>query len=307
MANILKSIRNNRTVVFGATGRVGSALVCELEKRGVETAAVVRSKSRAAQLFPGTEVIVADLHDPDSVINACRDAHTLFLVTPEDFSSATVWQDGARIIRHYVRAIRSHGIRRVVALSSGGAQSGHAGYFMSPEATKPDSIGNLEISNWLEHAISDLPVEQYIIRPAYYYSNWMGNMDVIRGFGKLPTFFPAGLSVSMIAPEDVALFAADLVCGERGPGTCEISGPREYTSVQVARVFGEYLGRQVEVQEVPLEQLVGILTGAGMSKDAALNMERMTAAVIDGRTGAQFPEQVIRLGTTLEEYLRGQG
>ena len=280
-----------KVVVFGSSGRIGSALVHELVIRGINTAAVFRDASKATKLPPTVEIITANLFDKASIENACREAGTIFILTPESHTSQDVLGDARILIENYRNAVEKNNTPRIVALSSMGAR--HA-----------KGTGNLEISYMLEQAFKDYDDKATFIRPGYYYSNWMGYLEVAKENGILPTFFPPELKIGMVSPEDIALFAAEVICGKRTGNTIyEVCGPYDYSSREIAGFFSAYLSRDVAAIEIPKQEWEPTLLQVGFTPDAAHNLALMTNAVLEGLTEAEFPDRVIRMNMDMAEYL----
>ncbi len=109
----------------------------------------------------------------------------------------------------------------------------------------------------------------------------------------------------MIAPADVAEFLSDImICKNPQQRIYEITGPRAYSSEDIAKVFEGILKRNVSLNQVLPEELEGTLLQIGFSKDGAKNFELMTRAVIDGRTKNETTNPVC-LSTDFEGYLKG--
>lgn len=277
-------------IVLGATGRVGSGVVRELLAKGRRVRAVVRNPDKARRLREaGAEVAAASYNDLDAMRTAFAGGATLFVVTPEDPASPNWLLDAEVILRNCQIAALSAGIGRVVGLSSNGAQ--HA-----------EGTGALLVSHRLEEAFACYGGESCIVRPSYYYSNWFASLDAVRQ-GVLPTFLPADLEVPMIAPSDVAAFAAKAIAGEvPGGRVYEISGPQSLTPADVARLFGKVLGRRVTARQVPENEWKQTVLGFGFSLPNADLFVEMTRAVVSGLTAAEG--EVVTLPTGFEDYAR---
>ena len=278
-------------IILGASGQIGSMLVQNLLRAGQEVRAVVHNSLKEQDFRDqGADAATADLFDVESLKKAFRGANTVFLLTPEDPGSNDFIGETRSILKNYRDAVLSTGISRIVGLSSMGAQH-------------PAGTGNLEASYMLEHAFEGIDNEQIFIRPAYYFSNWMGYLELIKEHGILPTFFPPDMRLPMIAPPEVAAFLAGVMKGDRqGERVYEIVGPCEYNAFEIAKIFEEVLGRAVSVQPIPPESWEETLMQAGFSKDGARNLMLMTKAVMDGkaRNDSIIP---IRVSTDFKEYL----
>jgi uncharacterized protein YbjT (DUF2867 family) len=99
-------------VVTGATGTSGKLVVRELLKRpGVKVRAAVRSVEKAQKLFSGAELVTMDYTRPETVADAVKGAHALYLITPG--GSGQIEQTWVT-----VQAARAAGVGRIVKLGS---------------------------------------------------------------------------------------------------------------------------------------------------------------------------------------------
>lgn len=280
-------------IILGATGQIGTMLVDHLLKKGQPVKAVIRNSSKAQELEnKGIEVCIADFADVEALKKAFQNGTTAFLVTPENKKCKNFLNESQTLIRHYREAIGSSKINKIVGLSSVGAQH-------------KSETGNLIASHMLEHAFSDLKIEQIFVRPVYYFSNWLGYLDVVKAHGILPTFFPPEMKLPMIAPSDVAAFLSEVItCKTPQEKLYEIAGPRAYRSLDIAKIFEEVLHKEVTIQQLPPNEWESALLQAGFSIDGAKNLIRMTQAVIEGKTDFTTTNP-IRFSTDFKTYLEG--
>lgn len=278
-------------IVLGATGQIGFMLANNLFKKGQPVRAVVRDETRAQELKKmGIEVFVADYLDKEALIKAFHNGKTAFLLTPENPNAENQLEEVRLVIDNYREAIKATGIHKIVGLSSMGAQH-------------ESGTGNLIASYLLEHAFDGLNMEQVFVRPAYYYSNWIGNLELIRTQGILPTFFPLEMKLSMISPIDVAEFLADVMIQEAPQERIyEVCGPCDYSSLDIAGIFGKVLNKNVTLQQILPDEWKHTLEQAGLTADGINNLMLMTKAVIDGKTNNDTPNPV-RLFMDFQTFL----
>jgi uncharacterized protein YbjT (DUF2867 family) len=278
-------------IVLGATGQIGSMLVDNLLKKGQPVRAIIRNSLKAQELKKkGVEVVIADYSDLEALKKAFYGGKSFFLLTPENPECDNFLEETQMLLNNYREAILTSRATKIVGLSSGGAQN-------------ESGTGNLEASYMLEHTFSDINIEQIYVRPAYYFSNWLGYLDLVKNYGVLPTFFPPEMKVAMIAPPDVAEFLSDvMICKTKQERIYEIDGPQLYSSLDIAKIFGDVLNRNVAVQQVLPEEWESTLIQAGFSKDGAKNLMLMTQAVIDGKTKYETTNP-IRFHTDFKKYL----
>ncbi len=279
-------------IILGATGQIGSMLVDNLLNKGQPIRAVVRDSFKVQELKnKGVEVSIADYFDVEALKKAFQEGSSVFLLTPENPESENFINEIQIIIGNYREAILSSSVTKIVGLSSMGAQY-------------ESGTGNLMASYMLEHAFSDLEIEQVFVRPSYYFSNWLGYLELVKEHGILPTFFPPEMELPMIAPPDVAKFLSDvMICKTPKGRTYEITGSKAYTSLDIAKIFEEVLNRSVALQQVLPDEWESTLIQAGFSKDGAKNLALMTKAVIEGKTKNETSNPVY-FSTDFESYLK---
>ena len=281
-------------IIVGATGQVGSNLIKEIIANGLPARAVIRDAGKLPQ--KNIEVRTADLFNPEQLTEAFKGGTTVFLLTPENPASNDILGDTKQIVENYRKAIQATGIKKIVGLSSIGAQN-------------DGNTGNLLMSKILEQGFDDLEATKIFIRPSYYFSNWLVYLETVKQFGVLPTFFQEDLRLDMNSPVDVAKFIAKVITGSSTSGNkdiYELVGPRKYSSLDVATTFSKLLNKDVTVQCIPKQQWKETFMSVGFTENTATNLSDTTQAVIDNKTVPERPIDAIKLPTTLEEYIDEQ-
>jgi uncharacterized protein YbjT (DUF2867 family) len=281
-------------IILGASGQVGSAIVNNLLSRNEKVKAIIRNpdKANTLQTNKNLTIEVADAFDLPALENAFKNGDTIFLLTPETGNSDDVIGDTKKILTNYRKAIENSTIKKIVGLSSMGAQH-------------ENDSGNLKMSYLLEHSFMSLDIQKIFVRPAYYYSNWMNYISVVQDTGVLPSFYPVDLKIAMISPLDVAQFVADIMVRDiEGEPVFEVQGPESYNATDIANIFGKTLGREVNVQQIPRQEWAKTLQGFGFTADATKNFIEMTQMVVDGKTGPEGKGTIpVKVTTGFSEYL----
>ncbi len=281
-------------IIVGATGQVGSCLIQEIKQHGFPVRAVVRNPKK---LSDGTiETRAADLFNVDELTEAFTGGTTVFVLTPEDPASNDIIGETKRIVQNYRTAIQATGIEKVVGLSCIGAHV-------------DSHTGNILMSRILEQGLNDLDVEKVYIRPSYYFSNWLGYIETAKQYGVLPTFFPEQLKIEMHSPIDVAKFIAKVMTSRSSSGkkkVYELVGHEKYSSLDVANVLSNLFNTEIAVQSIGKDKWRETLLSVGFTENTAHSLADMTLAVIDHLTVPEYPNDVIRLPTTLADYLEAQ-
>lgn len=278
-------------IVLGATGQIGYMLVENLLKQGEKVRAVIRDEAKAEKLKKiGAEIAIADYFNLDELKKAFSGGKTVFLLTPENPQSNNFLKETKIIIDNYREAILSSDITKIVGLSSMGAHN-------------KEKTGNLMASYMLENAFLDLDIKQIFVRPTYYFSNWIGYMDLIKEYGILPTFFPINMRLPMISPIDVSKFLANVIINQgHQERIYEIVGPKDYSPSEIAEIFEETLNKKVDLQLIVPSEWEKTLLESGFSRDAAENLMLMTKATIDGKGESRIKNK-INLSMDFNKYL----
>ena len=120
-------MKHKNLLVLGATGNTGRWVVNMALKRGHHVKALVRSKASLEER-DGLEVVTGDVLDPEAVHRVMAGSDAVIsclgirketpsdprspLTSPEDFA--------ARSAKHIVDAMKTHGVDRLIAISSAG-------------------------------------------------------------------------------------------------------------------------------------------------------------------------------------------
>jgi uncharacterized protein YbjT (DUF2867 family) len=239
-------------VVMGITGKVGGAVARTLLTAGQPVRAVVRDIAKGAPWAErGCELAVADLDDAERLTAAFAGADTAFVMLPPIFDPSPGFAEAKAMIAVLRRALAGSGLRRVVALSTVGA-----------DCLRPNLLNQLGL---LERALEDLPMAVAFLRAAWFMENAAWDVAAARDLGVIQTYLqPLDHPVPMIAASDVGRVAAELM-GELWTGhrVVELQAER-VTSNAIAQAFAEALGRPVRAEAVPRERWEAIFRAEGM-------------------------------------------
>lgn len=276
-------------IILGATGNVGSAVVRALLKRREPVLAVTRDPSKAEGLRrDGADVVVADVHDVETLGNIFRQGRRLFLLNPPAAPSSDTTTEERRSLAAILSAINGAGLEKIVAESTYGAKPG-------------ECIGDLGVLYEMEKALTAQPIPTTIIRAAYYMSNWRASLQAAREQGVVQTLYPEDFKLPMVAPSDIGEIAARLMTEPiEQTGLHYVEGPDRYSPHDVAAAFATALSRPVFAETVPRDRWLVMFKSMGFSNEAAESFANMTAVTLD----ETFPDlnSVERGMTSLHNY-----
>lgn len=275
--------------IMGATGKVGGAVMRSLLARGVAVRALLRDAGRAGALRDGgAEFAVTDAADANALAEALSGCDAVFVMNPPTYTSLDMVADATAIGAAAAWAARQARVRRVVALSSVGAEL-------------PLGTGNIRTTRALELELRDAAPEICCLRAAWFLENWLGSAGAARAGGKLPSFLArTTYPIEMVATHDIGVMAAKLLTEETAPPVVELSGPRPYSPDGIAAAIRP--GAQAVA--VGAEGIRGFALSHGMSREAAEGWVEMVAGFDadrirftgrhDSRRGTTAAEEVLR-------------
>ncbi|MFG2864405.1 SDR family oxidoreductase [Streptomyces sioyaensis] len=262
-----------RTLVTGATGKVGRQVVSQLLAAGTGEVRALTRTPGTARLPDGVEVRRGGLSTPAALEEALRGVSAVFLLWP--FHSAG---PAAAV----VEAIRRHA-DRVVLLSSGAVVDGVAA------ERQPHPVGRSHAA--VEQLIERSGLRWTHLRPATFAANtlwWAGQLrtgDVVRGaYGAVP--------MALVHEADIAAVAVRALAEDgHGGAAYALTGPDVLTQVEQVRAIGEVLGRPLRWEELSREAARQQLLADDGFPDAFVD------ALLDGHAGMLAAPRPVTTGT----------
>lgn len=255
------------TLVTGASGFVGSAVVRQLLARGERVRVLVRPASDRRNFATlDVEVAEGDLREPASLVAPCRGCTALYHVAA-DYRLWTrdpreLYASNVEGTRHLMRAALAAGIPRIVYTSSvatlGLHKDGSPANEDSP-VTVDDMIGHYKRSKFLaERVVDDLVAREGLPAVIVNPSTPIGAHDVkptptgrmIRdaAAGRIPAFVDTGLNIVHV--EDVA--RGHLLAHERGTiGRRYILGGEDMALRDILAAIARLVGRRPPTIRLP--------------------------------------------------------
>ena len=288
---------SNIVTVIGSTGNVGHALVKNLLKNGVTVRAVGRSKDKLATLGrQGAAIRAGSLDDVGFVTDALRGADAAFLMIPPHYNAPDMRADQRRLGANLIEAVKTSGIKRVVVLSSLGAEL---------SAGTGPILGLHEFENAVR-AVAGLSA--VILRAAYFMENQLGSIAVIKHAGINGSAMRADTRLPMVATRDIARVAAETLSAPTFTGVSvrEVLGPRDYSMQEATAILGATIGKpELAYVQFSDDDFKKGLADAGFSADVAQKFVEMNAAFNAGIIRYTTPLNPTHTSATnLEQFAR---
>lgn len=161
-------MNNQKIIVFGATGKIGTELIKLLSKAKIETIAITRNLERAVKL-PFIEWMEADMADKESLATPLAKGKIVFLL-----SGAS--EDFVKEQKNVVEVAKQFEIKHIVKLSSGAADK--KSLFYIPR-----------IHGEVEEFIKEARINWTMLQPNGIMQNWL--LDTAEGIRKERKIFEA--------------------------------------------------------------------------------------------------------------------
>ncbi|MEV6607621.1 NAD(P)H-binding protein [Kutzneria sp. NPDC051319] len=210
-------------VVAGGTGNVGREVVRQLVEVGEAVTALTRDPAKA-RVPVGATAVAADLTEPSTLGPALTGASAVFLLSgysPDIFAEA-----------------EKAGVRRVVLLSGGSAETGDRG----------NAVARYMIET--EDALRASGLAWTMVRPRMFMTNaFQWTAQIKAGVVRAPW---SDVPSAVIDPADIAAVAVKaLVSAEHEGREYPVTGPEALRPGDRVRILGQALGRDLRYEAQP--------------------------------------------------------
>jgi len=281
-------------VINTPNGNIGRRLSLRLLEAGRSLTVISRSADKVTDLVKrGAKQVEGSTDDAAVLDRALAGAEALFWVTPPptrpDFGS---WaQEAAHTA---AQAVKKHGVKRVVVLSSIGAQTGPGTGPVSP------MLG-------VEEAFKAVCADVTVLRPGHFMENFLRSAATLAKTGSLFMPMPRAKAVPFVAVADIAAKAAEvfLDAGWKGHRYVGVHGPAHVTYGELESIFTQSLGRPVRYVQVTMDDARKGMAAAGMPAWMVDLYAEMYGAIADGRMDAAEPRSAqTTTPTSLAQWAR---
>jgi uncharacterized protein YbjT (DUF2867 family) len=281
-----------RIVINTPNGNIGRPLTERLLDAGAQVTLITRRPESVADFVArGARLVEGSIDDPSVVGRALEGADALFWLTPPIYRpDASEWATGAAATAAGIA--KRLGVRRVVVLSSIGAQSG--------PGTGP--VGwLLAVEDAFRAGVPDVVA----LRPGFLMENLLLDIPTIRDQGVLYSPTPTDKPFPLVASVDVAARAAAFLLDstQKGHVNVGVHGPADLPYRRIAEVLSAALGRSIRHVETTLEQTRQAMLAAQRPEFVADLYVEMFRAIREGRMDPAEPRTAsTTTATTLTEF-----
>jgi uncharacterized protein YbjT (DUF2867 family) len=265
-------------VVTSPTGNIGKQLTQELLVRGNELRLIARDPSRLDPNVRRNVEVFQGSHGDRAVLNrALAGADALFWLVPPNPASPSAAEHYLAFANAAKDQIARHEVSHVVAVSS----AGHGW---------PKPAGVLSSAFAMDSVLRQASTAYRALSMGFYMENLLGQIDAIANRGLFSLTGPADVPLPVIATDDIAQLAAELLSDLNWTGQEDIPviGPDHLTPDQMAAVMAEELRRPVEYHRVSTEDYAARLRSVGVPERQVEEAIETAIAVEEGIYNADW-------------------
>lgn len=282
-------------LVMGATGKIGSKIVTHLLANKQKVRCLARHFERKED-YKGAELLIGDANNVSFLTDAMRGCQTVFTLIPPDFSATEVRYYQNKFGEVIAEAIEEAGIRKVVNLSSVGAdlESGTGPILgLHDQELRLNEITHAHIVH---------------LRPTMFMENLFNDFPSIIAENKIYNTIPADIPMPMIATRDIAARAAFLLMNPDFTGRSEeyLLGQRDLSFAEITPLLGQAIKKDnLEYVEISASEYKNRAMSHGLPEDWADSFNELATAFTNGSiAGTIQRNKVNTTATSIEEFAR---
>ena len=270
-----------KITVTGSLGYVSTPLIQELIKKG-HSVTVISSKAEKQKDIEalGAKAAIGTMEDVDFLTDTFRGADAVYcMLAPygnfadPNNNASKVSTTADAVANNYVKAIERSGVKRVVYLSSIGADM------------KKDS-GLIIIHHNAENTLNKLPADVNIsfMRPAGFYKNLFAYVNSIKNQDNIAASYGGDDTMMLVSNIDIADAIAQELESQVGGRKVRYVASEELTCNGAAGILGAAIGKpDLKWVSISDEQELNRYKAIGMSDSFALNFVEMNASIHNGK------------------------
>ncbi|MCH7824384.1 MAG: NAD(P)H-binding protein [Acidobacteria bacterium] len=282
-----------RIVVSTPTGNVGRVATEKLLEAGAEVVVIHRDPASVEGFASrGAEVRRGTIDDPASLTAATEGADALLWVTPGVPNAVNLRATQNDFGAAAAAAIQANDIPRVVNISGVGA---HHDAGTGPIAGLHD----------VEEMLDATGAAVLHLRPAYFFENYVPQVQVINAMGAIMLPVSGDRSLPMISASDIGVAAADELLDESWSESSirGLHGPADLTFDEAAAAISAAIGRQVSHTRIDEMQARMGLSMLGLGQGTIDAMIELYNAIESGHlTPAEPRTDETTTATTIAEW-----
>ena len=266
-------------VLTGSTGNITKPVAIKLIEAGHDVSIITSSEAKKQAIESlGARALVGTIEDREFLSKSFAGAEVVYTMVPPKWDPKDWKEYIGSIGANYASAIKSAGVKKVVNLSSVGADL-------------DSGCGPVSGLHRVENELNALPgVDVKHLRPGYFYNNLLSNIGMIKGMNIMGSNLKPDSQLAVAEISDIAERAASFLLDPSFTGKSY-----EYIISDIITPGGitSSIGKEIGKPELPWveftdEQSIEGMKQAGLSEEIARNYTEMNAAIRSGKMMSHF-------------------
>ncbi len=286
-----------KIIVTGSLGRTGKPLATELIQKGHSVTVISSNSERQKDIEAlGATAAIGSLEDADFLSSTFAGADAVYAIVPPDLAAIDSRAYYQKIGNSYAQAIQNSGVKRVVHLSSWGADLDKGTGFI---------VGSHDIEGILDKLPADVAVTH--LRAAFIYYNLYLFIEPIKHTGVIATNYGGDDVVVMVDAKDIAAAAAEELQSSATGKNVRYVASDERTADDVAAVLGDAIGEpDLKWEILTDDQMRDNMLQHGAPPQMAAGLVELNAAIHSGimREGYLQNKPTVMGKVKIEDFAR---
>lgn len=221
-----------KIIVTGSLGNISKPLAQKLIQKDHSVVIISSNAKKQKEIeLLGAVAAIGSVEDADFLTAVFTGADVVYTMIPPDFSTPDPIARYQRIGKSYAQAIQQSGVKRVVHLSSWGADLA-------------EGTGIIVGSYHVEQIFNELATASMTyLRPTSFYTNLYHYLEMIKGAGFMGTNYGGDDKLVMVAAEDIASAAAEETEAQSMGKKIRYVASDEHTCNEIASILGAAIGK----------------------------------------------------------------
>ena len=285
-----------KIIITGSLGHISKPLTIELVKKGDAVTVISSNVAKKNEIETlGAIAAIGSFEDIDFLRATFANADAAYcMVPPADYNEPDRRNFYSRIAKNYVKAISTSAIKRVIHLSSFGADL-DKGTGIILGAYDAENIFNQLRNVSLIH-----------VRPTYFYYNLNNFINAIKFVNVIKANYGGDSKFPMVAPADIADAIAEEIEDLLGKNKVRYVSSDERTGNEIASILGAAIGKpDLKWELISNEEVQQNLESYGMPAQLATGFVDMFDSMHKGDLSRNFYLNQPSLGKIkLEEFAK---
>ena len=247
-----------KITITGSLGNIGKPLTAQLVKAGHDVTVISSNADRKKAIEDlDAKAVIGSVSDASFLAATFTGTDAVFAMTPPNMGGQNIIKNTTDAGAAFAKAIQETNIKRVVMLSSIGADL-------------PTGNGPIAGLYNIEKMYEKLDASITFLRAGYFYFNFFNDIPMIKGAGIMGGNIPATNRIPLVHPEDIAFAAAEeLVKTQEGKNIRYIISDIK-TPSDIVKAFGTAIGKpELPWVEFTDEQSLSGMIQAGLPEEMA--------------------------------------